>query len=189
MPLDWQGKEIACANGEYRAIAHQMLESKDARPVLQKMLSKPEDATVQEWGVRLLQTLYKQGPYPNALVTKKEILRAAATVIKLHPKKTYPCLQFSLQLIWFVLSDGNSAIDDSPDAMACKRECIDGLDVPKLVLRTMRQHAFTDTKLMLLHMFSYQVLYHLASCLPPDMAKQILDQEPLLHKVLRTLED
>ena len=57
--------------------------------MLQKMRSKPEDATVQEWGVRLLQTLYKQpqGPGPIVLVTKKDILRVAATVIKLHPKK------------------------------------------------------------------------------------------------------
>eukprot|EP00322_Chrysochromulina_rotalis_P016694 CAMPEP_0115845364 /NCGR_PEP_ID=MMETSP0287-20121206/9315_1 /TAXON_ID=412157 /ORGANISM="Chrysochromulina rotalis, Strain UIO044" /LENGTH=222 /DNA_ID=CAMNT_0003299137 /DNA_START=181 /DNA_END=849 /DNA_ORIENTATION=+ len=136
----------------------------------------PEDATVQEWGVQLLQTLYKQSAGPHALGTKKDILRAAATIIKVHPKRTYPCLQFSLQLIWFVLSDRECAIDSSPDAMSCKRECIDELDVPMLVLRTMQQHKCTDYKLSWLHMFSYHVLYHLASCLPPAMAKQILNQ-------------
>ena len=174
--MDWQGREIACADEEHRAIACRMLESKDARPVLQKMLSMPEDVTVQEWGIQLLQTLYKQSAGPNALATKKDILRAAATIIKMHPKKTYPCLQFSLQLIWFVLSDRDGAIDDSRDATSCKRECIDVLDVPKLVLQTMRQHKCTDSKLSWLHMFSYHVLYHLTSCLPPDMAKQILNQ-------------
>ena len=60
MPLDWQGKEIACADEEERAVASFMLKDKAPELVLQKMLSKPEDARVQEWGVRLLQTLYKQ---------------------------------------------------------------------------------------------------------------------------------
>ena len=145
-------------------------------PSCKKMLSMPNDVTVQEWGIRQLQTLYKQSGGPNALGTKKEILRAAATILKVHPKKTYPCLQFSLQLIWFVLSDQEGELDDSPDAISCKRECIDHLDVPKLVLQTMLQHRCTDSKLAWLHMFSYHVLYHLASCLPPDMAKQILNQ-------------
>jgi hypothetical protein len=174
--MDWQGREIACADEEDRAIACRMLASNDARPVVQKMLSRPEDVTVQEWGTRLLQTLYKQSVGPNALGTKKDILRAAATILKVHPKKTYPCLQFSLQLIWNVLSDGEGEVDDSPDAVACKRECIDYLDVPKLVLQTMLQHKCTDSNLAWLHMFSYHVLCHLASCLPPERAKQILSQ-------------
>jgi hypothetical protein len=43
-PMDWQGREIACADEEDRAIACRMLASNDARPVVQKMLSRPEGA-------------------------------------------------------------------------------------------------------------------------------------------------
>ena len=174
--MDWQGKEIPCADDVDRTIAHRMLETKDARPVLQKMLSVPEDVSVQEWGVRLLQTLYKKSAGPTALATKKDVLRAAASIIKVHPKATFPCLQYSLQLIWFVLSNEDSSIDNSPDALACKRECVDSLDLPKLVLQTMRRHKCSDYKLSWLHMFSYHVLCHLSSCLPPDLAAQILNQ-------------